>query len=101
MKFTKAFALGLTGAALGIATMLAAPVKSEVVCRSGDGWKACATTSRMYDTVVFNYVGGSETLEIRCNSEGMAFQSKGTMTQADAEQFAKAYCNGRGYDAHY
>ena len=67
-------------------------------CTTINGVDMCANAGDYYDEVVLAKGNEFEVLQIRCTASRNIFQSRGHLTQLQAEQFVDGYCQGRrGY----
>ena len=83
------------------ATLAVPAANAADYCRNIAGGRVCATTFTNYDVIeaYMPVLGGSETIQVTCDG-GWAYQSKGDWSKSSVDEFAKAYCEGRGNYAH-
>ena len=90
----------LAGAVLGAGLLFVPAANADTSCKEiGGEYSACATTGQFVDVVSLASPRprDMEQFEIRCLSTGeYVYQSFGTLSKSQAENFVASYCAVRG-----
>lgn len=94
---TKFFTVLATTAAALTLTAAPTPVQAADVCQVYEGHTLCVTLGHGQDYVTIDGPQYRESGTVVCrNYVALDWQSRGNMTQAEADAFFTGYCEGRG-----